>query len=312
MMHPFSIRLEGPRAVQARLPGEALRDLLDLVVEGCRKAVRLRAEGRSSAPGALPSWLAAATDFEVVGLRAGSAVVDLEAAPLADLVQDRFLQTPPLFDLDLSRSSLSTFAETFELALRGDADSDFQDPGLLKTFAAFSKVLSSGVHRITLEDAAPEGPRRVEIRADRLATVERLWRKTPPTQSVRLAGRLDSLRESDRNFTLVLTSGETLRGLAVGVEPRDLARFFGENVMVGGIAVFRPSGAVLRIDAEEVEAAPTNLDLWSRMPVPLFGQLDRRTLHQPQGPRSGIHAIFGRWPGEETDAEVFELLEQIS
>ncbi|HBL29905.1 MAG TPA: hypothetical protein DD490_23960 [Acidobacteria bacterium] len=294
------------------MPGEALRDLLDLVLEGCRKAVRLRAEGRSSAPGALPSWLAAATDFEVVGLRAGSAVVDLEAAPLADLTKDRFRQNPPIFDLDLSRTSLSIFAETFEQALRGEADSDFQDPGLLKTFADFSRILSTGIHRIALEDTAPEHPRRVEIQADRLATVESLWRKTPPTQSVRLAGRLDSLRQSDRHFTLVLTSGETLRGLAVGVEPRDLARSFGENVIVEGVAVFRPSGAVLRIDAEAVEPAPANLDIWSRMPVPLFGQLDRRTLYQPQGPRSGIHAIIGRWPGEETDAEVFELLEQIS
>ena len=310
--YPFSVRLEGPRALQARLPGETFRNLLDLLLEGCRKSVRLRAEGRSSAPGALPSWLTAATDFEVVGLREGSAVVELEASPLGELAQDRFRQIPPLLDLDLSRSCLSIFAETFEQSLRGEEDSDLQDPSLLKTFADFSRVFGAGVDRIELQDLTPAAPRRVEIRADRLATVERLWRKSPPTQSVRLAGRLDSLRQSDRAFTLVLASGETVRGIAVGLEPRELAPYFGEDVIVEGIVVFRPSGSVLRIEAEKVEITTEDLSLWSRMPRPLFGQIDRRTLYQPQGPRSGINAIIGRWPGEESDEEALALLEKIS
>jgi hypothetical protein len=137
-------------------------------------------------------------------------------------------------------------------------------------------------------------------------------RATPPSQSVRLAGRLDAIRQSDRTFTLVLATGDTLRGIAVGVEPRDLTPYFGENVMVDGLAVFQPSGSVLRIEAEEIELATGDLTLWSRLPVPIFGGLDRRTLHQPQGPRSGINAIIGRWPGEESDEEVRTALSEIS
>jgi hypothetical protein len=32
----------------------------------------------------------------------------------------------------------------------------------------------------------------------------------------------------------------------------------------------------------------------------------------PQGPRSGINAIFGRWPGDESDEEIMEALERLS
>ena len=135
---------------------------------------------------------------------------------------------------------------------------------------------------------------------------------TPPSQSVRLAGRLDSLRQSDRTLGLVLASGETLRAISVGVDPRDLAAWFGENVLVLGVAVFRPSGSVLRIEVEDIERAPGDIGLWSRMPVPLFGSIDRRALHQPQSPRSGINALIGRWPGPESEAEVLELLQEIS
>ena len=146
-----------------------------------------------------------------------------------------------------------------------------------------------------------------------LAKIEWLWRRTPAPQSARIAGCLDSLCLSDRTFSLLLASGQTVQGLAVGVEPRDLATHFGKNVTVSGRAVFRPSGSVLRIEAEEVEPATGgDIGVWSRLPSPVFRRLDRRSLHQPQSPRSGINALIGRWPGDESDEEVLELLEEIS
>jgi hypothetical protein len=45
---------------------------------------------------------------------------------------------------------------------------------------------------------------------------------------------------------------------------------------------------------------------------PLVGKLDLEALHQPQGPDSGINAIMGKWPGDETDEEILALLEEMS
>lgn len=44
----------------------------------------------------------------------------------------------------------------------------------------------------------------------------------------------------------------------------------------------------------------------------LVRKLDPRTLHQPQGPDSGINAIIGRWPGDESDEEIIALLDELS
>ena len=44
----------------------------------------------------------------------------------------------------------------------------------------------------------------------------------------------------------------------------------------------------------------------------LVGKLDRKALHQPQGPDSGINAIIGQWPGDESDEEIMALLEDLS
>jgi hypothetical protein len=310
--HELSIRLEGPRATKARLPGATLRDLLDLILEGSRKALRLRVEGRSTAPGLPPAWLTEAAGFDVVALKEGSTVVDLAAPSIWEAAPSRFQQGDFFSEIDTSRSSLSLFEESFEEALRGKEDADLFDEALLRTFSDFSRLFSGGIERIEIMDRSARHPRSIELKPDRLERVEQLWRRTPPDQRVRIAGRLDTIRHSDQMFTLILESGEVLRGIAEGIDSGILAELFGQTVMVSGKAVFRPSGSVLRIEADLIEPAIGDLSLWSHVPVGLMGAIDRRTLSRPQGPRTGIHAILGRWPGDETDEEISQALDEIS
>ena len=41
-------------------------------------------------------------------------------------------------------------------------------------------------------------------------------------------------------------------------------------------------------------------------------KLDRSTLDQPQTPTTGINAIIGKWPGDESEEEILALLEEMS
>jgi hypothetical protein len=49
-----------------------------------------------------------------------------------------------------------------------------------------------------------------------------------------------------------------------------------------------------------------------RLSRPIVGDFDPAILHQPQGPDSGINAIIGKWPGDESDEEILALLEELS
>ena len=44
----------------------------------------------------------------------------------------------------------------------------------------------------------------------------------------------------------------------------------------------------------------------------ILGRFDYSVLHQPQEPDSGMNAIFGKWPGDESDEEILALLEEMS
>jgi hypothetical protein len=129
-----------------------------------------------------------------------------------------------------------------------------------------------------------------------------------------VAGTLDAIRHSDRLFTLVMPAGEKIRGVLVGDEAdvETLRRLFGRKVLVHGLACFRASSRVLRLEAERLEPATGDVSLWETMPLPTSARLDARNLHKPQGPRTGVNAVFGKWPGDETDEEIERLLQELS
>lgn len=293
-----------------RIDGTLLRDLLDVVVDGCQQAVRLAVEGRSTAQGKPPAWLERAASFELVGVREGSTVLVVEAPSLAEAVPEKFAQ-PGLFDtFDPGRSCLDLLERSLRDAVACRDDSDAYDDGLVKTFEEFSRVLRHGVQAVELGEGNPV---RVDERA--VETLARLRRTIPPDQSVRSAGKLDVLCHSDRMFTLILETGAHVRGVVVSddVNLSTLGELWGQDVVVTGLAKFRPSGSVLRIEAERIEQADArDLSLWASEPRPILDDRDPQSLRQPQGPRSGVNAVFGRLDGVESDDDIIEALDQLS
>ena len=127
-----------------------------------------------------------------------------------------------------------------------------------------------------------------------------------------MSGTLDMVRASTSAFGLVLEEGEEIAGILISGNVREIGDLLTKPVMVEGTAVFRPSGNVLRIEADSVCGTAEISQVWSEMPRARQAHMDRSGLVQGQGPRSGIAAIMGAWPGNESDEEIAELLEEIS
>lgn len=302
--------MTGPGARGVRIDAALLRDLLDVLVVGCQQAVRLNVEGRSTAKGKLPAWLERAATFEVVALREGSTVLVVEAPSLADAVPEHFGQSDLVRTVDLGRSCLDLFEESVRDAITGRAESDAYDDGLVRTFEEFSRVLRHDVEMVELGDGSP-----LRIDAGGVEALRRLRRAIPPDQQVCVAGKLDVLRHTDRMFTLILETGTNIRGVVNGdaVDLSALGGLWGQEAVVRGVAKFRPSGSVLRIEADRIDRAQArDLSLWSAEPRPVFDVLDERALRQSPGPRSGVSAIFGQRPDLESDDDIIEALDRLS
>lgn len=312
-MPSYTVRLAGPGVREGtQLPGVLLRDLLDVLDLNARGAVRLRLEGRSAAAGQTPRWLLRAARFDVLGLADDFPGLVLAAPLLRESLPEKFAQPTLFADPIAEHSAISLLSEGLEAALGGRPDAESYDDALLKSFERFEDVLDDGVERVEIRNGRPDSPR-VIITSEGIRHIEVLQQSIPQPRRGRVAGRLDAIRYSDRAFTLVLAGNRPVRGVLAAGDAEVLAPLFGKIVVVSGLAHFRPSGALARMDAERIEVgAERDMELWSQVPVPLDVPLDIARLRRMQTPRTGIGALVGQWPGDESDEEFFRLVDELS
>jgi len=300
----YSVLLEGVDALD--LPLGVLRDLCDLFVEGSQRCARLVAEGRSVARGTAPAWAVAAADIHVSKFERGSLQLGLTAKRLVDAAPDAFAQQslflPPA---DCDSTAFDLFLDAADDAAAGRRDSERLDAGVLEVFARAGGLFTTGAMRLSVARAG-----RDDLTLDQaaLATIRKLTEETPPGRVTRVRGVLDTLTMSTRAMVLRLENGRTLRGFAGAVPIEQLKQLLGADVVVEGVVAFRPSGDAIRLEVESVTAAKSGDSIWANMPVaePLTSR--------PRLPRNetGLDAWFGKWPGDETDAQLSEALQSAS
>ncbi len=136
--------------------------------------------------------------------------------------------------------------------------------------------------------------------------------RTPPPTQIRLVGKLDMIRHSTRSFGLVTDDGNEVRGVLESQEHmQTLKDYLGSKLLVLGKAVYRPSGRLLRIDAQGFEAGEGQPLLFTRVPPPREQHPVLMRNRPADQSRKGVPAFFGTWPGDETDEDFEAMLKEL-
>jgi hypothetical protein len=182
-----------------------------------------------------------------------------------------------------------------------NADSEHYDSPLLERITHFQRVFKKGPFTgvgFTSRRYSPRSPARLTPELVESARV--LLGKTPAPQRVRIVGQLDGLVASTQRFSLLLDNGEKVVGVFAEDQADAMQPLWRKRVLVLGTAIYRASGRLLRVDAEKVGPGGNEASIFSRLPMPPHARLDVSRLRKPQGPRSGMAAIMGQWPGDES------------
>jgi hypothetical protein len=308
-----TITLTSDQHYGRRLPPQAVGHVLTVIPAVVRQSVSMAFRGRSSVCGPRPRWLKAASDLRFVDHQGDDAsVLYFEAPTLGEAAaelykQQEFWPTRP----DAGLTGLDLFGDVVRDVSGHHEDSDRFDKSLLDRFVRFKDLFDGTFRELRLDTTRPDTPMAV-INPQVLQTAQEFQATTPLPQRVRLVGTLDMVRASTQSFALRLDDGQEVRGVLVLGSIVDAAAQLNSRVLVLGRAVYRASGRLLRIDADEINGPTGEPSLWSRIPSPRTRRLDPSSLHVPQGPRSGVSAIVGRWPGDETDEEIAAWLERTS
>ena len=310
------ICLESDQDFEGRLPTQHLGFLLTDLPVAIRGAVSMALRNRSKTPGRQPDWLKRASDLRFTG-HGGNGVTHLqfELPSLEDAANNVYAQQE-LFDLGRPNGTLTGMDLLMQVVRDIEAaepDSNAFDPQLLHQFSQFRRFFkSSPFTGFRISGSASDTCGEVRVTQATTENSRLLYGRTPTPQRVRLAGKLDGLEASTQRFSLLLDSGERVSGVYPEEISDRLQALWRQRVLVLGTSVFRASGNLLRVEAESINDGADAPSMFSTPPVAGSSRLDPNRLRKPQGTRSGMAAIMGKWPGDETEEEIAVALEQIS
>lgn len=301
-----------------KLPLHHLGMLLAELPLAIRASVSMAFRNRSHIKGRRPGWLDRASDVRFVDHQGNDeSVLFFEAPRLGDAASDIYAQQALFPEADDRPAQEDTAFDLLGDVLTDiqarNADSAHYDPSLLHRITLFNRVFKKGPYSevdFTSRRFPTESPARFTPGLVESAKV--LLGGTPSPQRARIVGQLDGLIASTQQFSMLLDSGEKLVGVFSDEHIDAMHELWRKRILVLGTAIYRASGRLLRIDAEAVKPGENEPSIFSRMPSPPRSKFDTTKLRKPQGPKSGISAIIGKWPGDETEEEITAMLEELS
>lgn len=309
--------LVGDQNFGRRLPPHHVGLLLSDLPLVIRQSVSMALRNRSTVRGQRPVWLDRAADVRFVDHQGnGETALFFEAPRLGDAAAEIY-QQQELPGLSTRPSPEDTGFDLLGDVLTdvsvGNADSEHFDPPLLRRLAKFRNVFRRGPYReVDFMSRRYSGQEAARFTPATVESACLLLGRTPAPHRIRLVGTLDGIEASTQRFSILLDTGEKAVGLFGDALFDAVQRLWRQRVLVLGTAVYRASGRLLRIDAESVACGASEKPIWSRIPQPAGRRLVISRLHRSQGPRSGLAAIMGRWPGDETDEQIHAALERLS
>jgi hypothetical protein len=316
MIVEHKIRIRGTRVAKGRPDPEPVGSILRRMKSLAVDSVGMRFRGSSRSRGRRPAWMRHASDVRFVEISAGpndSTLLHF-TAPRFGEVADEVYRQGQLFGTLPSQcdTAFDVMGDMVTDVARGLRDSERFDVGVLQRLEGFKDpVFCHGVDEVSVLGGRLPDDHPPKIDNALVESAALLYQETPAPVRARVAGRLDMIRASDKVFALILDDGQRVRGIWLGASVGPLGHHLNQDVVVNGVVTYRPSGSVLRIDAEAIDTATRADRVFSKLPPPAKLMLRRPNLYHPQTAAAGMKAVFGRWPGDESDEEVLRTLAEV-
>jgi hypothetical protein len=305
-----SVRLTSKEHFGKRLPRHA-GQMIDAITELAPRAAAMAFRGRSH--GNCPKWLRAATDIRFIGHEGKDETILYFEAPVFGEAAPQEFDQRELWPMrpDAADTGFEVFADVLQDLVSSNRDSDRYDRPLLKQFYHLRGLFSDRLFdSMRVESKRIEGNLSKAFTATTIKTVRTFYQSTPNPRRVKVYGALDMIRASTQRFAIKLPSGEEAGGVLREGEIQDYRELLSKPVVVFGKAIYRPSGRLLRIDAEKLELATSADQFFDKIPEGIRSDSECRTKHVAQS-KGGIESIFGRWPGDETDEQISAALARL-
>jgi hypothetical protein len=269
-------------------------------------------EGTSAQVSAPPAWLKRSSDVRFLGLSEGiesSTILHVEAPALGEAAEEVYAQGA-LWDTRPAPedTAVNILARITREVRHGNPDSALYDRHLLKQFSHSRRLFQ---RRLAWIDV-PEKTESTRLDREVATKATELTDRTPSPRQVRVVGHLDMIRHSTHSFEMLLREGAPVRGILESGEHMNVLKgLLGKTILVVGKAVYRPSGSLLRVDAQAIAEAGDEATVFEKVPTSFRHRQPATRLRVSEQSRRGVPGFFGKWPGEESDEELLAMLREV-
>jgi hypothetical protein len=308
-----AVALYSDKDFGGRIPPKAFGELLRILPDTIRFSIRMAFESRSQAKGKRPKWLDAASDIRFLGHSGDSTTLLHFAAPKLGEAAEVLYRQQELWPTrpEPCDTGFDLFGDVIRDVTENNVDSVRFDRQLLYQIEKFKNGLNGTFQRMEFTGSRMREDAPTVLDSTVVETATRLSRDTPEPQQTRVVGTLDMIRSSTNAFAIKLKDGEEVRGVLTEGKISQVTRLLENEVLVLGRAIYRPSGKLLRIDADEVMPAGEKDQFFSAIPKPKRTRFDLNAIVREQQHKKGLSSIFGKWPGKESDEEIAAALKEI-
>ena len=306
-----TFELRGTEGLGAKPRPELIGPVLGKVHETLLASVRMGFLHSSRTRGRVPGILRRAAEVRYLGHEGGaddSTVLHFEVPQFGSVAEELFAQGQ-LWDIGPKpeQTAFDLLSESLHDIRLMAKDSGRYDHAMLGQFAGYRRLLRDGLNSIVLPD--PRTQETEAIDEPLSAAASALFRATPPTRRVRICGRLDALGVSRKLLGLVLEDATNVTALWTLDGIVDLASFLDRQVVIEGLAEFRPSGRLLRIDADAIRTAGAGDSAFSTLPMPEIQRSYQQAAAVVRPGHKPYAAIYGLIPADESDEEFTAAVE---
>ena len=177
------------------------------------------------------------------------------------------------------------------------------DPGMLRRIGSYRRLFEKGrLNSIVLPATSLYKSARLDAAVAQSA--RDLADATPQPRRVRVVGRLDLMGVSQGILKLHIASGGIVTALWDGEGPLEqFTALFNQEVICEGVGVFRPSGSMLRIDADALALATERDDFFRHAPLVPANSEIVKSIRLRAGEPSVYAGFLGVIPPAESDEE---------
>lgn len=300
----YQLRISGMESAPGKVSARMLCSFLETLMATAERATSLFVTGEGSRKGPKPRWLAASTDFTVVGIKSGSTICEVEVSPLCHAAPDIFAQ----IDMWPEQTRWSGNETTLDLATRAINEAkELNTPGNLFDNSVLDSLLeleslfrdNDGKFECTSNDSADV---KFTLDKDTFPNFEKNKRQIPSSQSCIISGLLNEIAHSDGRFQLKLDNGRQIIGKVQKekIDIEELRPLWGNQATVQGVVHFKVNGQPRLIKANKIQAYTVGDSIFDALPTASDTDLSKMVKNRARQAGSfDPLELAGTWPDDE-------------